>query len=149
MTSLHPLANSVTHPSPKRHDASAWIVLSGLFAAPSSWAVQLLVSYLLTGDRCHDVAEQGQAAFTLANAAVAILGALAITGCGLGFWAAYRTWQRTREEAPGDHHEGLSGGRGRTRFLGLCGMTSGVIFLVASIVELLVPMFESACGYLL
>jgi len=28
-------------------------------------------------------------------------------------------------------------------------MTGGVIFLIASLVELLVPLFESACGHVL
>ena len=149
MTSLHPLANSVAHPSPRRNDVAPWLMLGGLFGAPASWSLQLLLSYMLTGDRCHDVAQPAPTGFSWANASIALLGVLAIAGCVLGLWAAYRTWTRTREEAPGDHHAALSAGRGRSRFLGLCGMTGSVIFLVASALALLVPFFESACGGIL
>jgi len=148
MTPLHPLANSIQHPSPHRHNPHPAIVLAGLSLAPVSWSLQLLVSYILSGDRCHDVGTLATTG-TTDPALVATLGVLAVAGCVIGFWAAWRTWRETRLEAPGDHHEGLTTGRGRTRFLGLAGIVASLIFLVGSVFEALVPMLESTCGSVL
>jgi len=148
MTALHPLANSVEHPSPARHNAHPVIVVSGLFLAPVSWSLQLVVSYILNGDRCHDVGASGSVAWGMDTIVVTALGVAAVAGCAVGLWAAWRTWRKTSNEAPGDHHEALTTGRGRTRFLGLAGIIASLIFLIGSLFELLVPMLESSCGNL-
>lgn len=141
MSELHPLSRGVRHPSPLRHKAPAWLVLTGLFAAPVAWMAQLLASYGLNGDNCRIGTEPPAATVLLPLIGVA---AVAIGLCA--FWAARQTWRQTRAEAEGDHHHGLSGGAGRTRFLGLCGMVTSAIFLGAALFELLVPLLESPCG---
>jgi hypothetical protein len=144
MTALHPLAKGVQHPAPLRRNIPAWSVLAGLFAAPLAWSLQLLVSYGLNGDAC---SEGGIVAHTSTLKFGVLLsgGILAILLCCAGLLAAFRTWRLTRDEGPGDHHEGLTAGAGRTRFLGLCGMIAGSIFLIASLCELLVPFLVSPC----
>jgi len=144
MTSLHPLARGVEHPSPLRDEASAWLVLAGLFAAPIAWSIQLLVTYGFNGD-AFCAAEAQETPLSSKGMIIMIIGIVAIAACVFGFWAAHRTWSLTRKEKPGDHHVGLSVGTGRTRFLGLSGIVASVVFLLASIFELLVPFLESPC----
>jgi hypothetical protein len=145
MTALHPLANGVEHPAPLRHLAPPWLVLAGLFAAPAAWALQLLISYGLNGDACSANPAAGPAPFGLNDILLAAIGTIAIATCFFGFWAARRTWQLTRNEKPGGHHEGLTAGAGRTRFLGLSGMIAAAIFIIGTAFALLVPFLESPC----
>lgn len=139
MSSLHPLARSVDHPAPLRGSASSLVVLTGLFAAPAAWSMQLIVSYALIGDRC-------AAPLTVMGKAILfIAGVLAIAATLIGLVAAYRTWTQTRHEGPGGYHEGLTAGAGRTRFLGLCGLVASSIFALAAVFEMLVPFLGTSC----
>ncbi|RUX76891.1 hypothetical protein EN925_37075 [Mesorhizobium sp. M7A.F.Ca.US.006.04.2.1] len=144
MSALHPLAKGVQHPSPLRHEAPWWLVSVGLIAAPAAWSLQLLVSYVLNGDRCA-AGRLGALPFEPTAMLYAIIGVIAVATSILGLWAAHRTWRLTREEGSGDHHEGLTTGIGRTRFLGLSGIVSSSIFIVGAVFALLVPFLVSPC----
>lgn len=146
MTALHPLASRIQHPAPLRHSAPPWLVLAGLFAAPAAWALQLLVSYGLNGEKCG--VHRAVAVLPLGPRSVvlATIGTAAVVACLLGLWAAYVTWQLTREEARGDHHVGLTAGAGRTRFLGLCGIVSSSTFLIGTAFALLIPFLVPPCA---
>lgn len=146
MNARHPLSSGVEHPAPQRHNVPAWLVLAGLFGAPLAWLAQLLGSYLLNGDRCVTGAPPPGAASTVLLASI---GVIAVPVALFALWAAWRTWRRTRTEADGDHHHALTVGAGRTRFLGLCGMVASLIFLAATLFELLVPLLQSPCASLL
>ncbi len=142
MAALHPLARGVEHPAPQRGNVSFMLVVAGLFLAPAAWSLQLLVSYGLHGDGCGASAALSHGGRSPLDTAI---GAVAVLACLVGLWAAHRVWWLTRTEGPGDHHEGLTAGLGRTRFLGLCGIVGGAIFLTASIFELLVPFLVMPC----
>jgi len=142
MSALHPLAKGVEHPAPLRNSASPGLVVAGLFTAPAAWSLLLLVSYGLNGDACGaSTGLQGGGRSPLELA----IGLIAVVACLLGLRAAHRTWRLTRHEGPGDHHEGLTAGLGRTRFLALCGIVGSSIFSVASVFELLVPFLVVPC----
>lgn len=145
MTSLHPLARRVAHPAPLRDAAPPWLVIAGLFAAPAAWSLQLLVSYGLDGDSCLASAGAVGAPLGFKALLLAAIGIVALAGCAFGFWSAHRTWRLTRGESAGDHHEGLTAGAGRTRFLGLGGMVAATFFVVGSLFSLLVPFLETPC----
>lgn len=144
MSTLHPLAKGVQHPSPLRHKAPFWLVNAGLFAAPGAWTLQLLVSYVLNGDKC-TAGRSGALPIEPTAMLLAVIGIVAVATAFLGLWAAHRTWRLTRQEGPGDHHEGLTTGTGRTRFLGLSGIVSSSIFIIGAAFALLVPFLVSPC----
>jgi hypothetical protein len=146
MTALHPLAKGVRHPAPLRDRVPGWVVVAGLFAAPVAWSAQLLISYGLNGDACRLPGRLAAAQATATSVLVPIIGVVALAGCLFGLWSAFHTWRLTRGEGSGDHHAGLSAGIGRTRFLGLCGLVSGAIFLIATVFSLLVPFLTSPCA---
>lgn len=146
MSARHPLSLGVEHPSPQRHNAPSWLVLTGLFGAPLAWLAQLLASYGLNGDTCTPGAPPPDVASSIL---LAVIGIIAVPIALFALWAAWRTWRRTRGEAEGDHHKALTAGVGRTRFLGLCGMVASAIFLAAALFELLVPLLQSPCARLL
>lgn len=146
MTALHPLARRVRHPAPLRRTVSRWLVSAGLFAAPAAWGVQLLVSYLLNGDSCRIAPPLHAVSFGPKSTLLAMIGVVAVASCLLGLWAAHVTWRLTRKEGLGDHHEGLTAGAGRTRFLGLCGIVVSWIFLIGAAFALLVPFLVSPCA---
>jgi hypothetical protein len=148
MTVLHALAKGVDHPAPLRHRVPGWLVVSGLFAAPAAWSLQLLVSYCLNGDICPAGGRPAGPSLGATSAVVAAIGVVAVGTCLFGLWSSRQTWKLTRREGPGDHHEGLTAGLGRTRFLGLSGMVAGAIFLIASLFALLVPLLVSPCAAL-
>jgi hypothetical protein len=146
MSALHPLAKGVRHPAPLRNRAPGWGVLAGLFAAPAAWSAQLVASYLINGDVCRASMPAAAGSAGITSAVVAAISALAFAACLFGLWSAFRTWRLTRHEGPGDHHDALSAGVGRTRFLGLCGLVSGAIFLVATGFAFLIPLLVSPCA---
>ena len=144
MSELHPLAKGVQHPSPLRHKAPFWLVNTGRFAAPAAWLLQLLISYIFNGDLCAS-GGAGASPFEPTTVLLAVIGVVAVATSVLGLCAAHRTWRLTREEGPGDHHEGLTTGSGRTRFLGLSGIVSSSIFVIGASFALLVPFLVSPC----
>jgi hypothetical protein len=129
-----------------RDRAPGWLVVVGLFAAPTAWSLQLLVAYLVNGDQCGVplLSPDGNAA----GPSIVVVGAgvLALVVCLGGLWAAFRTWRLTRNEGPGDRDAALTAGVGRTRFLGLCGLVAGGIFLAATGFALLVPFLVTSCA---
>lgn len=145
MSSLHPLAKGVPHPAPLRHAAPKGLVLAGLFAAPASWFLQLLLCYVVNGDRCRAGRLPSGVFQEFIPVIATMVTSLATAVCLAGLFAAYRIWQLTRNEAPGGHHQALTAGAGRTRFLGLCGMIASIIFLFATLFALLVPSLVSPC----
>lgn len=146
MKELHPLAPAVPHPAPLRHLAPKWLLLSALFAAPIAWGLQLLVSYAVIDDRCSVASAPVQGAD---GATVLVLGVISVLAIAIslgGLGSALRIWHLTREEGSGRHHETLTSGYGRTRFLGLCGIVGSLTFLAAAIFEFLVPLLVSPCA---
>lgn len=146
MRQLHPLAPGIPHPAPLRHLAPTWLVLSALFAAPFAWGLQLLVSYMLIGDQCSATSAPEQSLDGATLLTLGLIGLLAIAVAIGGLATAWRIWRLTCEEGPGRHHETLTAGHGRTRFLGLCGIVGSLTFLAAAIFEFLVPFLATPCA---
>jgi len=137
MTALHPLAPALSHPSPQRAEVSATRLVAGALISPLGYGAQVIVSYVIGAVGC----AQGRApwaqllAVNLA-ALVAILGGLAIS---LG------NFRRTRGEAGGDHARAQDRGDGRTRFLAYCGLCSGGIFALATLIQLTAVLVLDRC----
>jgi hypothetical protein len=135
---------AVAHPAPNRNRVSGRIVAAGLVLAPAAWFLQLNASFLLGSAGCRGALPGPPAATT--QGALVVAGVLAAVLAVLALLLAASVWSRTRAEGPGDHHDALTSGHGRTRFLGLAGVTVSCIFLVAVGFSLFVPWMVRACG---
>ena len=98
---------------------------SGCSARPIAWSLQELVNVSLAGHACypHDV--------PLATPLWPHLGGIVglrskpspSSSASLPAWSRWRNWRRSRHEKPGDAHQLLGSGDGRTRFMAMAGMS--------------------------
>jgi hypothetical protein len=103
----------------------------GVLGPPILWAVRFGVNYALMPLVC--AAELTWLPHTITAIALALL-------AGMG-WTAYRFWSGTRGAAPA----GTSDLVRRTRFMGLFGMMSAVLFTLAVIAEWLANVMIDPC----
>ncbi len=110
----------------------------GTFGGPAAWIIQLVVNYGLASYTCYPRGAPRTSVVPgwggiwgglLALNLIAIVVALAAA------WAAWRIWQATRHEDPGASGEVLEAGEGRTRFLGLVGIMTGLGFFLATVFD--------------
>lgn len=106
--------------------------LLALAAGPAAWATQLIAGYGASSLACfpHD-APAAAAPGPGEHAALIVLNlaclALALSGTVL----AYQGWRRAGPERPAEHNDEMPARLGRARFLGACGIVSGMIFSLA------------------
>ena len=134
--------STIAHPAPARGRVAWWIVLAGLVVAPAAWFLQLNSSFVLGAAGCPGFGPST----SFVQLFLVVIGVLAVLLALAALGSAVRAWTKTSREGPGDHHAALTGGHGRTRFLGLAGIIVSCIFLAAVCFALLVPWLVPACG---
>jgi hypothetical protein len=72
------------------------------------------------------------------------LAALAVGGGAVA--VAARSWRATRGETGGGRHRALETGEGRTRFMALAGLLTGLLFLLVSAVHTATLFLVQPCG---
>lgn len=137
MSDLHPLARAVEHPSPGKRIIPVWRLVVGVILAPSAFALQVVVSYVVAANGC--AAGGGPSGWLLPINLAALAATIA------GFVIAITNFQATREEKPGGHRRMQEVGEGRTRFLAYCGLCASAIFGLAVIVQFTAILTLSAC----
>jgi hypothetical protein len=121
-----------SHPAPHRGRVGLVGAAFGLLAAPAAWVLHLLVSYALSSFACFPKGEAVHA--PIWPALRPLLWGIDVVAIAIGIAAglvAWRTWQRTQQEAGGGAHTLIDAGEGRTRFLALCGVLASAGFLLA------------------
>jgi hypothetical protein len=136
--------SSPGHPSPGRESVRLELLFFGLCAAPIAWTLQFLINYGLASHACYprDMSqpEGGLWYGPLAINLVAILVSLAAA------IVSYAMWRSARREHSGASGQALEVGEGRTRFMALLGMMTGLGFLFATICDTVVLLVERQCG---
>ncbi len=135
------------HPSPHRHRVSRWAVWFGLLGAPLAWGLQELVNVSLAGYACypHDV-PLAMPLWTNLKAVSLWVEAAAFIICIAALIVAVVSWRRTRDEKPGDAHQLLGSGDGRTRFMAMAGMMTSTLFLIGTALAALNLVGIPPCG---
>jgi hypothetical protein len=136
------------HPAPQRNAVAPWLLLGGLATGPAAWIAQLVTSYALSSTAC--TAARAQAlpsgpAFHGEVLALLAANLACLTLTAAGGLVSYRNWTSTRREKPGDVHQALSIGEGRTRFIALCGVLSAIGFAVGILFNTLEPLAVQGC----
>ena len=137
------------HPSPHRDRVSVWLLLTGLAAGPTGWALQLIANYGLSSLACfpHDTPSQTTPPpgwdheFDLLLTINLVCLAIALAG----FLISWAHWRRTRGEKVGGAGRLVDVGEGRTRFLSACGMLAGAGFIIAILFDTAVVIGAPAC----
>ena len=141
-------ATAKSHPAPHRERVGLFAQFFGLAAAPTAWAMQLVLNYGLASYSCFPRAAPRTTVLPgwgfvwwllLAFNLLAVALALAATV------VAYLTWRATRHEHPSGFGHAVAAGEGRTRFFGLVGVMTGLGFLAAVIFDLVALLVVPQC----
>ncbi len=128
-------AHGQPHPSPHHALVLGWNLWFAIVGAPMAWVMQLTVNSVLAGNACypHDVplAQPAWAGLLQASTAVEAVALLICLWAGATAW---RNWRRSRAEAPGDGHQAIASGDGRTRFMAMVGLMSSGVFFLATLI---------------
>ncbi|WP_297296033.1 hypothetical protein [uncultured Methylovirgula sp.] len=123
---------TVPHPAPRRGTISTALLFLGLFAGPVVWGLQLVINFALASHACFpDGAPLAAPAWHSAWGVILLLNLFAAVVALAGAALSYQHWQATRMEHHGDASHAIEAGEGRTRFLALWGVMTGLGFLAA------------------
>lgn len=131
--------NPQTEPAPARRRVSSPLLFFGVTAAPLAWIVQNVVNATLAGTRCGDGLEHGgRVALLIVDGVAALIAVAAIA-------VSVQAWRSVRGEHAG-RGDLLEVAEGRTRFVAMCGILTGVGFLVGIIFASLVAGGVTQCA---
>jgi len=135
------------HPSPHRHRVRRLALWFGLLGAPVAWSLQELINVSLAGQACfpRDTPLAMPLFEHLSRISVGVA-AVAFVVCVVAGVVAYAVWQKTRNEKPGDAHQLLGSGDGRTRFMAMAGMMTSGLFAIGIALAALNLAAISPCG---
>jgi hypothetical protein len=137
------------HPAPHRERVSIWAILYGLFIGGIVWAGHLMLNFGLAVHACYPGDIPLARADSGAHWAWPLMLALDIIALALiasGFWVSYRCWVFTGEESEGRYHHLMDVGEGRTRFLGIVGMSFAVTFFLLTLTDTISLAMVPICG---
>ncbi len=138
------------HPAPHRGRISLAALFFGLFAGPVFWAGNLMTCYGLAAHACYPGPNPlGQAihGFDFAWPLTIAFHVITLAVCAAAGAVSYMNWTITGRETEGHVHHLMEKGEGRTRYLSLIGMCFSAIFFAATLVSIIIFVFESLCGY--
>lgn len=135
------------HPSPHRHRVHRWAVWFGLLGAPLAWSLQEFVNVSLAGHACypHDVPLATPLWPHLSAISVLVEAVAVVIGIAAGL-VAFANWRKSRHEKPGDAHQLLGNGDGRTRFIAMAGIMTSLLFLIGIALAALNLVGVPPCG---
>lgn len=126
------------HPSPHRDRVSLGSLFFGLFAGPVAWGIQLVTNFALASNRCYP---DGISRATIlpgwqwSSPTILAINIVAAILALIGAAVSYSHWQAVRNEHQGSARQLVEAGEGRTRFLALWGVMTGLGFFVAIIFD--------------
>ncbi|MDQ6626941.1 MAG: hypothetical protein M3Z29_00585 [Pseudomonadota bacterium] len=119
----------------------------GLIGAPVAWSLQELINVSLAGHACypHDMPLAMPLFDHLKGISIGVE-AVAFLVCAVAGVVAYSAWRKTRDEKPGDAHQLLGSGDGRTRFMAMAGMLTSGLFAIGTALAAFNLATISPCG---
>ena len=121
------------HPSPHRHRVIGAALWFGLAGAPAAWSLQELINVSLAGHACYPQdTPLAMPAFQHLKGLSTGVEALAFGVCIVAGAVALVAWRKTRHEKPGDAHQLLGSGDGRTRFMAMAGIMTSSLFALGT-----------------
>lgn len=139
-------AYGIEHPAPHAGKVSTWLVLLALLAAPGAWSLQLLVNYGLASHACFPrSAPKGHPSWDWLWPSVLAINLFALFVAAAATFISLLIWRRIRSETRGGHGQLIHAGEGRSRFLAVWGIWSGLWFVIGIIFNLIAAVGVPAC----
>jgi hypothetical protein len=136
------------HPSPHRDRVAVPLLLFGLALGPVAWGLQLVVNYSLAVQPCFFAGAARTSVMPGSQSCGAILAInlIAAVLALIGAAVSWRNWGAVHNEYPGSTGHALEAGEGRTRFLALCGMMTGLGFFAAIVFDTIALSMVPQCA---
>jgi hypothetical protein len=134
----------IGHPAPDRGLVGAVALVLSLAGGPTAWTLQLLAGSALGGLACR--AETRVLAPDLATTWMIIVNLLSIALGLAALLLAWRNYRRTGRLGEKSHGEVMEAGEGRTHFLSIWAIWTGVTFLVAIIFNTVSVFWAGLCA---
>lgn len=141
--------SAARHPAQHRARVSLPAMFYGLFAAPIVWAGNLMVTYGLAAHACypgHEPLERVIHGFGFVWPLILVFYLITLVLCASAFVISLRNWQITGSETEGHHHHLVERGEGRTRYLGIIGMSFSVLFFVLTVAGAVILAIVPLCA---
>jgi hypothetical protein len=142
-------AYHVEHPAPDAGAVGLPLLFAGLLLPPLAWTIELFVDYGLASHACFPRAQPllstppgwGTVWSTLLAVNIAAL----LVACVATF-ISFCIWRRTRGAVSSRQEELVEAGEGRTRFLAVWGIWTGVWFAIAILFNTIAVFAVPTCG---
>jgi hypothetical protein len=126
-------AFDIGHPAPARGRIGLWTLFFGLGGAPLAWSLQLLAISSIAGVACiaGDRPKLSPPETAWANPALIAVNLAAVVAAAIAIAVSYRNLRRTDRELSDGSGGVMEAGEGRSRFLSVWSIWTGVLFLLA------------------
>jgi len=138
----------IGHPAPARERIGLGVLFFGLGGAPLAWAVQLVAIASIANVAC--VAGDGPKAAPpgapWADVALIAVNLAALVAAAVALAVAYRNLDRTGHELAHNPAGLMEAGEGRSRFLSVWGIWTGILFVLAIAFNTLSVFWAGLCA---
>jgi len=134
------------HPAPQRHQVGLLILGAALVATPAIWGLRLVLNFALASYFCFPGSIRQYALPRWTWPTLLGVDVLAIAVAVLAAVVSWRNWQRTADERAVPGAPLIEIGEGRTRFLALWGLMTGIGFAVAGAFDLVTLWIVPVCA---
>jgi hypothetical protein len=141
-------AFDVGHPAPARERIGLWVLFFGLGGAPLAWAVQLVAISSIASVAC--IAGDGPKATPpgapWADAVLIAVNLAALVAAAVALAMSWRNLDRTGHELAHSPSRLMEAGEGRSRFLSVWGIWTGILFMLAIAFNTLSVLWAGLCA---
>ena len=148
MTNSRGAEFDIGHPAPDRGRIGLGLLMFALSGAPIAWALQLLTGSSIAGLAClspHGVAVE-TARIDWGNPVMIAVNIAALALAGLALVASIVILRRTGHESEGGHDSVMDAGEGRSRYIGIWGLWTSLLFIIAIAVNTISIFWSGLCA---
>ena len=135
-------------PRRERPPAPGWLLAFVLAIGPIAWLTHLSMSYALAAYGCYPHrAPLPSPLWTQLRADLTEIVVIALMLAACGIAVAYSAWKSARARQSAPPSEPPEAGEGRTRFLAICAIVGGTLFVVAMLFDAIALAIVPACAW--
>jgi hypothetical protein len=136
------------HPAPQAGRVSLTLLFYGVWIAPIAWAGNLMATYALSVHACYPGEApliHVAAGFGFVWPLILALFLVSLALCASGFVVSFRNWRITGPTQIASSDELVHVEEGRTRYLGVVGMSFSVLFFLITVLGVVILAIIPLC----